>query len=94
MTVADTGIGIAPEHLPHIFERFYRAEEARARHHEGTGLGLAIAQSSAQAHQGRIEVTSTLGEGSTFRVLLPPEGALAGQGDTGRLNRLALAAAH
>jgi heavy metal sensor kinase len=89
VTVSDTGIGIAPEHLPHIFERFYRADEARARNHEGTGLGLAIAQSSAQAHQGCIEVSSEVGQGSTFRVQLPPKGVLAGQDEAARLPMVA-----
>jgi heavy metal sensor kinase len=67
VTIADTGCGIAPEQLPHIFERFYRAP-GRA---PGTGLGLAIAQSIAREHGGRIEAASRLGEGSVFTVYLP-----------------------
>src|SRR5260221_759371 len=65
--VSDTGIGIAPEDLPHIFERFYRADRARTRDRGGSGLGLAIAQSIMQEHQGSIEVVAhTPGKGSTF----------------------------
>jgi len=64
--VSDSGIGIAPEDLPHIFERFYRANRVRIRDREGSGLGLAIAQSVIQEHGGSIEVESTLGKGSTF----------------------------
>lgn len=72
--VEDTGIGISPEDLPHIFERHYRADRSRSRS-GGHGLGLAIAQWIAQAHDGRIEVTSELGKGSRFTVWLPEAGA-------------------
>jgi heavy metal sensor kinase len=68
--IEDTGIGIGPEDLPHIFERHYRADRSRSRS-GGHGLGLAIAQWIAQAHGGRIEVTSEVGKGSTFTVWLP-----------------------
>ena len=71
VTVEDTGIGIAPEDLPHIFERLWRSDQARAKRREGTGLGMAIAQTLIQVHGGKIEVTSELGVGSCFRVLLP-----------------------
>lgn len=70
ITVSDTGPGIAPEHLPHIFERFYRADKART-HDGGAGLGLAIAHWIVSAHKGKIQVTSALGQGTTFTVQLP-----------------------
>jgi signal transduction histidine kinase len=70
IAVADTGQGIAPQDLPHIFERFWRADPARARS-GGTGLGLSIAQSLVQAQGGHIWVESVLGQGSTFRFTLP-----------------------
>ena len=69
--VSDTGIGISPEDLPHIFERFYRADRTRSRERGGSGLGLAIVQSIVQEHQGSIEVESTPGKGSTFVLMLP-----------------------
>ena len=69
--VSDTGIGIAPEDLTHIFERFYRADPARARVAGGNGLGLALAQEFAHAHGGDISVLSRVGQGSTFIVTLP-----------------------
>jgi|SRR5579884_2006471 len=71
VTVSDTGEGIAPEHVPHIFERFYRADTARARVTGGTGLGLAIAQAIVRGHGGTIGVRSALGVGSIFTVTLP-----------------------
>ncbi|MCZ7570459.1 MAG: heavy metal sensor histidine kinase [Ardenticatenaceae bacterium] len=71
ISVSDTGPGIASEHLPHLFDRFYRVDRGRSRAQGGSGLGLAIAQSIAQAHGGRITVASTVGQGSTFTVTLP-----------------------
>jgi len=71
LMVADTGVGIAPEDLPHIFERFYRADKSRASSEGHTGLGLAICDAIVKSHGGRIEVASTPGEGSTFTVRLP-----------------------
>ena len=76
--VRDTGIGISPEDLPFIFERFYRADKSRSRATGGSGIGLAIAKSLAEAHGGTIEVTSEPGAGSEFTVSLPKE---AGQID-------------
>jgi len=69
--VSDTGIGIPPEDVPHVFERFYRADRARTRNRGGNGLGLAIVQSIAREHQGNVEVESTPGNGSIFTLRLP-----------------------
>jgi two-component system phosphate regulon sensor histidine kinase PhoR len=71
VAVADTGIGIAPEHLPRIFERFYRVDRSRSRALGGTGLGLSIVKHIATSHGGRIEVESTEGRGSRFTLLVP-----------------------
>jgi two-component system OmpR family sensor kinase len=71
IAVADTGSGIAPEHLPYLFDRFYRADSARARESGGTGLGLAIARAIAESHHGQISVASEVGKGTTFTVTLP-----------------------
>ena len=71
VSVTDTGIGIAAEQIPLIFERFYRVDKARSRAQGGAGLGLGIARYIAEAHGGKIEVESTVGKGSTFRILLP-----------------------
>jgi signal transduction histidine kinase len=75
VSVADTGIGIAPGDLPHIFDRFWRADSARTRTGErpGAGLGLAICKWIAEAHGGRIDVVSRPGRGTTFTVTLPWE---------------------
>jgi two-component system phosphate regulon sensor histidine kinase PhoR len=69
--VIDTGPGISPEHLPRLTERFYRVDRSRSRETGGTGLGLAIVKHVAQRHGGQVEVQSQLGEGSTFRIVLP-----------------------
>ena len=71
--VADSGCGIAPEHLPRLFERFYRIDLARSRNLGGTGLGLAIVKHVAYVHSGDVAVESTVGKGSTFRIILPQE---------------------
>jgi signal transduction histidine kinase len=68
--VIDTGIGISPEEMPRIFDRFFRANEARSVDIPGTGLGLAIVKRIVEMHNGEIEVDSTPGKGSVFRVLL------------------------
>jgi len=71
IAIKDTGIGILKEHIPHIFERFYRVDKARSRAEGGAGLGLAICQHIAQVHSGKIEVESQVGKGSTFSAFLP-----------------------
>jgi heavy metal sensor kinase len=69
INIKDTGIGISPEHLPHIFDRFYQVDKSRSRH--GSGLGLAIAKEIVRAHNGEIEIHSTTRKGTTFTVYLP-----------------------
>ena len=70
--VSDTGVGVAPEHLPRLFERFYRADPARSRDDGGgTGIGLAIARSIVEGHGGRITAESEPGRGATFTFDLP-----------------------
>ncbi len=71
ISVEDTGIGIAPQDKERIFERFYRVDKARSRELGGTGLGLAIVRHIVLAHQGRIEIDSQPGRGTTFRIILP-----------------------
>ena len=71
VAIKDTGVGIAAEDMPFIFERFYRVDKARSRAQGGTGLGLAICRYIAEAHGGKIEVESQVGVGSTFSVWLP-----------------------
>jgi signal transduction histidine kinase len=74
ISITDNGVGIAEHDLPHLFKRFYRADDSRHRERgeaSGTGLGLSIAQWIADEHSGRIEVESELGRGSTFTLRLP-----------------------
>jgi heavy metal sensor kinase len=71
VAVRDSGIGIPKEHIPHIFERFYRVDKARSQAEGGAGLGLSICQHIAQVHGGMIEIESQVGQGSTFSVFLP-----------------------
>jgi len=71
VTVRDTGPGIPPQHLPHLFERFYRVEADRSRETGGTGLGLAVAAEIARGHGGTLEVQSTVGQGTTCLIHLP-----------------------
>jgi heavy metal sensor kinase len=71
IAISDNGIGIGTEHLPRVFDRFYRVDPSRSRDAGGAGLGLAICRSIAEAHQGSLTVTSTPARGSTFRLSLP-----------------------
>jgi signal transduction histidine kinase len=81
ITVADTGIGIPEKDLPHLFEEFYRASNAKRSGITGTGLGLAIVKSLAERYKGRVSVQSKVGEGTTFIVALPLAGAPSGRPD-------------
>ena len=88
LSVADSGIGIAPEELPRLFERFHRVEGARGRSFEGSGIGLALVQELARGHGGDVTVASTPGAGSTFTVTIPAGRAhlpadRVGDGDAG-----------
>jgi PAS domain S-box-containing protein len=71
LLVEDTGTGIEPEELPHLFERFYQVNRAAARTHEGSGIGLALVQELIKMHGGTVEVSSTVGQGSCFTVTIP-----------------------
>ena len=71
LKVEDTGVGIAAQDQPRVFERFFRADKARSREAGGSGLGLAICQSIVEAHHGSISFTSRPGEGTTLTVRLP-----------------------
>lgn len=71
LMIADNGTGIAPEHVPHVFDRFYRTETSRSRQSGGAGLGLAITKTIIDSHNGTIEVKSEQGKGSVFIIRLP-----------------------
>ncbi|GEP04313.1 hypothetical protein MOX02_23510 [Methylobacterium oxalidis] len=71
LTVRDTGVGIPPQALPHVFERFHRIEGSRSRSHEGSGIGLALVRELVDMHGGTVEVASGEGQGTTFAVSLP-----------------------
>ena len=77
VTVTDTGCGIAPEHLPHVFERFYRIEPSRTGSHQNAGLGLAVVKSIVKRHSGRVEIESGVGEGTRVQLIVPSSGAVA-----------------
>ncbi|MFI5841849.1 SpoIIE family protein phosphatase [Catenuloplanes sp. NPDC051500] len=91
VTVADTGIGVPPDELPRLFERFHRIEHARSRSNEGSGIGLALVKELVELHGGTITGSSALGEGTTFEIRLPfgadhlPADALAPAGSTAGL---------
>ena len=77
IAVSDNGIGIAPEHIPRLTERFYRADTGRSRESGGTGLGLAIVKHALSRHQATLDIASKPGQGSRFSAIFPP-GRLAG----------------
>jgi two-component system phosphate regulon sensor histidine kinase PhoR len=77
LTVRDHGPGIAPEHLPHLTRRFYRADPGRSRASGGTGLGLAIVKHIVERHRGRLDIASTLGQGTTVTAVFRPVGRVS-----------------
>ncbi|GIJ77065.1 GAF domain-containing protein [Micromonospora phaseoli] len=95
LEVTDTGVGIVPEELPHIFERFHRVPGVRSRSHEGTGIGLALVRELVEMHGGRVDATSQVDVGSTFTVTMPfgsghlPGDRIADTDGTGREPRQA-----
>ena len=78
ISVTDTGVGIHADEIPLLGDRFYRGNDAQRRAIGGTGLGLAIAKTIAERHGGRLEVVSTVGQGSTFTIVVPVGGAIGG----------------
>jgi two-component system OmpR family sensor kinase len=81
LEVRDHGPGVAPEHVAHVFEPFYRVDPGRSRHTGGAGLGLAITDAIVRAHGGTIAVTTTPGGGATFVIELPSDGSAAAEPD-------------
>jgi two-component system, OmpR family, sensor kinase len=75
LEVADRGPGMAPDVAARAFERFFRADPSRSRHHGGSGLGLSIVAATVEAHGGSVDLTSAVGEGTTVRVVLPLDDA-------------------
>ncbi len=71
LSIEDTGVGIAPDELPKVFEKFFRSQDPRVQEQTGTGLGLALAHEVVRLHGGKIEIESEINKGSTFTVLLP-----------------------
>ena len=71
--VKDNGEGIAQEHLPHVFDRFYQADSARSKDQKGTGLGLSIAKSLVEIQDGQISINSQLGKGTSISITLPKQ---------------------
>jgi signal transduction histidine kinase len=71
ISIEDTGVGIAPDELPKVFEKFFRSQDPRVQEQTGTGLGLALAHEVVRLHGGKIEIESEINKGSTFTVLLP-----------------------
>jgi signal transduction histidine kinase len=71
LIVQDTGIGIAPDHIPQLFQPFYQVDSSLSRQYEGTGLGLTLIKLLTELHGGQVSVSSELGQGSTFTILLP-----------------------
>jgi two-component system phosphate regulon sensor histidine kinase PhoR len=78
VTVADTGVGIPPEHIPRLTERFYRVDAGRSRLKGGTGLGLAIVKHVVQRHGAALHIESQVGQGSRFAIRFPPQRFLPG----------------
>ena len=93
LQIQDTGTGIAPEHLPHLFERFYQVRGTQARTHEGSGIGLALVHELVRLHGGSLEVSSSLGEGTCFTIALTfgiehlPSDRLQDEGDLNQPTR-------
>lgn len=83
--VTDTGSGISAVDLPHVFDRFWRAEKSRSRRTGGSGLGLAIVRKLVEAHGGSVSAVSVDGQGSVFTLRLPTDPARTGSGEWGRL---------